>query len=154
MVHAVQVSVSSTYEILPAENILWPAPAPQLRFYFNTSQGYITENVTIDRFADVARGALSNYSIDYDGTEVPIRFGDVQWSNSQKTRQLYQNFLNESFPFPFNSIVGVGIPTPYNMVYRSPIETLPDLISDTAQIIYTYVAGDGTVPMDVCTATA
>ncbi len=150
LAHAVQVSISSTYEILPAENSRWQAPAPQLQFFFNTSEGIIPANVTIDRYPDVARGALSNYSLDYYGTQVPFRFGDVQWSNAQKARQLYQHPLKESFPFQFNSIVGVGYPTPYDMVYQAPINTLSDLISDTVQNTFSYVDGDGTVPMEVC----
>uniref|UniRef100_A0A0D9XFJ8 Phospholipase A(1) n=1 Tax=Leersia perrieri TaxID=77586 RepID=A0A0D9XFJ8_9ORYZ len=150
VMHQLLVECPSIYEMLPNPKFKWKeAPIVQV-WRKNPEKDGVVELVLYEATDCVSlfEEALRNNELKYNGKTVALPFNMSVFKWATETRRILDNAKLPD-TVSFYNIYGTSYDTPYDVCYGSESSPIGDL-SEVCHTMpaYTYVDGDGTVPIE------
>ncbi|KAF0914099.1 hypothetical protein E2562_026504 [Oryza meyeriana var. granulata] len=150
VMHQLLVECPSIYEMLPNPKFKWKeAPIVQV-WRKNPEKDGMTELVMYEATDCVSlfEEALRNNELKYNGKTIALPFNMSVFKWATETRRILDN-AELPDTVSFYNIYGTSYETPYDVCYGSESSPIGDLSEVCHTMpVYTYVDGDGTVPIE------
>ncbi|KAG8057376.1 hypothetical protein GUJ93_ZPchr0002g25888 [Zizania palustris] len=154
VMHQLLVECPSIYEMLPNPHFKWKeAPIVQV-WRKNPEKDGMVELVLYEATDCVSlfEEALKNNELKYNGKTIALPFNMSIFKWATETRQILDN-AELPDTVSFYNIYGTSYDTPYDVCYGSESSPVGDLSEVCHTMpVYTYVGGDGTVPIESAAA--